>query len=74
MQQEISLHFFFFRSTAPLHYATREGKQDVVKYLLFECGSNPYAKNEDGENAIDLASSINETRILQIFSEFQARK
>ena len=50
MQQEISLHFFFFRSTAPLHYATREGKQDVVKYLLFECGSNPYAKNEDGSS------------------------
>jgi len=51
----------------PLHYATREGQQAVVRYLLMECGADPLAKNEDGETPMDLAVSINELNVLSVF-------
>jgi len=51
-----------------LHYAVRSGKEKVVEFLVKECKVSVDVRNEDSETPYDLASCLDEQRMLEILS------
>lgn len=64
----LSLNYCFFLGNLALHYAIREGRIDTVK-LLLEQSSDPYVKNDFGDDAIQTASLRGYSDILQYLVE-----
>jgi len=51
-----------------LHYAVRSGQEKVVEFLVKECKVPIDTRNEDSETPYDLASCLDEQRMLEILS------
>lgn len=51
-----------------VHYAVREGKQDVVEFLVRKCFARTDIKNEDQENALELAMCLEPTCMDQTYT------
>jgi len=54
----------------PLHYAVREGKENAVVYLVKECKVDVDMRNEDLESPLELASCLDESRMVQFLSSY----
>ena len=49
----------------PLHHATRFNRPNIVNYLL-KHGASAHQRTTDGLNAIDMAKSLNDNRLLSV--------
>jgi ankyrin repeat protein len=54
----------------PLHYAVREGQEMAVEFLVKECKVDIDLRNEDLESPVELASCLDESRMVQFLSAF----
>jgi len=57
----------------PLHYCIREGHEKVVEFLVRDCRVQTDLKNEDLETPLQLASCLEETKLVQLLSAYQGR-
>lgn len=52
----------------PLHVATANGQEEIVRILLAQPGANKFYVNNDGKTALDLAKEKNFSRIIDLLS------
>jgi len=57
----------------PLHYCVREGHERVVEFLVRDCRVQTDLKNQDLETPLQLASCLEETKLVQLLSAYQGR-
>jgi ankyrin repeat protein len=48
-----------------LHFATKHGHLEIVKYLIVKCHVDQEAKTNNGQSAYDIAITYNKSEVVQ---------